>query len=146
MPSIIIRDLRIEDYDALIALWQESKLPFKPEGRDRKEKIGKEIQKSNAIYLVAQLDSKIIGSVFGTHDGRKGWINRVAVAPAYRRQGIAHRLIREAESRITNLGIEVIACLIEDGNLSSIEVFKSLGYSQNSPHLLYFSKKKHKEA
>jgi ribosomal protein S18 acetylase RimI-like enzyme len=145
MPEIIIRALRIEDYEALITLWKEAKLPFKPEGRDRKEKIENELKQPMAIYLVAELDTKIIGSVFGTQDGRKGWINRVAVAPAYRRQGIAHRLIQEAEARITNLDIDVIACLIEDGNLSSMKVFESLGYSRNSK-LLYFNKKKHKDA
>lgn len=29
-----IRDLRMEDYDALLRLWTEAGLPFRPQGRD----------------------------------------------------------------------------------------------------------------
>ena len=39
----------------------------------------------------------IIRAVLETHDGRKGWINRLTVDTEFRRQNIARRLVRELE-------------------------------------------------
>ena len=48
-------------------------------------------------FIGAFADGKLVGIVVATHDGRKGWINRLAVHPDYRRRGIAKKLIEEAE-------------------------------------------------
>jgi len=74
----------------------------------------------------------INGSVFGTHDGRKGWINRVAVAPEFQRQNIAKKLIAEVEDRFSELGIDIISCLVEDWNTKSLKVFEKLGYKKHT--------------
>ncbi len=142
--KVKIRPYTPDDYPAVTALWQEASLPYKPRGRDRAEKIAAEIQKDTAIFLVAESDGRIIGSVFGTHDGRKGWINRLAVAPTHRRQGIAAKLVRAVEKRLEALGIEIVACLIEEWNHLSMEVFQRLGYQ---PHrdIIYFTKRKSPE-
>ncbi len=139
--SVVIRELHIEDYDALISLWDDANLPYKPEGRDRRDNIEQEMKQPIAIFLVAEVDGKLVGFIFGTHDGRKGWINRLAVSPAYRKQGIAARLIAEVESRLSNFGIGIIACLIEDWNTVSIQVFERLGYKRHS-EVIYFTKRR----
>jgi len=64
---MVIRKLRIEDYDALIALWDEAELPYKPRGRDRRDNIERQLKQTNTIYLIAEMDGKLVGSVFGTH-------------------------------------------------------------------------------
>ena len=142
LSNIVIRKLRIEDYDDLIALWENAGLPCKPKGRDQREHIKRELKGSNAFFLVAEKDGSLIGSIFGSHDGRKGWINRVAVAPAFRRHGIAAKLVKEVENRLYAMGIEIIACLIEDWNILSIQVFERLGYKRH-PDIIYFSKREH---
>lgn len=136
-----IRRFRISDYGALIKLWDSAKLPYKPKGRDSREQIQRQIKKSYTLSLVAELDGKIIGSVFGTHDGRKGWINRLAVAPAYRQKGIGRRLVDELEVRFHKLGIGIIASLIEDWNKTSLIAFQKLGYKKHKD-ITYFSKRK----
>ena len=40
-----IRLLSIDDYDSIISLWKSAKLPFKPKGRDKKEKIRGQLKK-----------------------------------------------------------------------------------------------------
>jgi len=84
----------------------------------------------------------LIGSIFGTHDGRKGWINRLAVDPAHQRQGIAARLVREVEDRLYERGIGIIACLVEDWNSISLQVFEKLGYTRHQD-IIYFTKRKY---
>ena len=140
-PDITIRNFKIEDYDSLIELWKSAGLPYKPNGRDSKEKIKSELKKGVAIFLLAEMDNEIIGSVFGTHDGRKGWINRVAVHPQLRQKGVAKMLVSEVEKKLDELGIDIIACLIEDWNDRSMKVFEKLGYIKHND-VIYFSKRK----
>ena len=137
-----IRKLRIGDYDKLIELWKIAKLSYRPYGRDRRNKIKEQIKQKCSIYLVAELDGKIVGSILGSHDGRKGWINRLAVLPEYRKQGIGKRLVAEVEKRLYKQGIGIIASLIEDWNKTSAKVFQRLGYEKH-PEIIYFTKKRH---
>lgn len=126
--NIKIRKFRIADYDYLIELWENAGLPHKPKGRDKKENISRELNWRNMVFLVAEMDGRLIGSAVGTHDGRKGWINRVAVLSEFRRQGIAADLVREVEKRIKRKGIRIIACLVEEWNAESLKFFKKMGY------------------
>lgn len=80
------------------------------------------------MYLGAFDTDRLVGTVLGTHDTRKGWINRLAVHPKCRRSGIASRLVRMAERELRKQGIQMFAALLEPGNAESEAVFRSLGY------------------
>jgi ribosomal protein S18 acetylase RimI-like enzyme len=123
-----IASLRIEDYDELVALWSAAGLPARPAGRDTRAEIARQLALPSSIYLAARADGRMVGAVLGTHDGRKGWINRLAVLPEHQGQGIARLLVEEAERRLAGEGIGIVACLIEGWNAASVEVFKRLGY------------------
>jgi ribosomal protein S18 acetylase RimI-like enzyme len=142
--GLMIREFRIEDYDRVMELWAEGGLPLKPKGRDSREKIARQIKLPNVLFLVAEEGEggRIIGTVLATHDGRKGWINRLAVDAALRKQGIGARLVREAERRLEAQGMDILACLIEDDNAVSMAVFEKLGYKKHS-EIIYFAKRKY---
>jgi len=138
---IKIREFKIEDFDDLVKLWVAAKLPFKPKGRDKFIKIQKEIKNDNSIFLIAEFEGEIIGSIFGTHDGRKGWINRLAISPEFQKKGLGKELCNDLEKRFHKLGIEIIGCLIENWNNISINFFEKIGYSKNDD-ILYYTKRK----
>ena len=125
----------------MLKLWKDAELPHKPAGRDRKENIVREIKGDCAIFLVAEENGELIGSIFGTHDGRKGWINRLAVKPQCRRKGVAVELVNEVEQRLTDLGIRIVACLIENWNEESMRFFERCGYQRHND-IIYFTKRK----
>jgi ribosomal protein S18 acetylase RimI-like enzyme len=127
-----IREFRLKDYDSVITLWQHASLSHRPQGRDSKEHIKREFQGHNAVFLVAEHEGTLVGSVFGTHDGRKGWINRLATAPEYRDQGVARTLVTEVEKRFHKMGIKIIACLIEKGSTESMQFFEKIGYTKHT--------------
>ena len=137
---ILIRQLKSEDYDSVISLWNSANLSVRPKGRDSYKKINEQIRSNNTILLVAEFNKNIVGTILGTHDGRKGWINRLAVDAEFRRKNIAKRLVSEIERRFEKIGLEVVACLIEGRNTVSVEVFKKLGYEEWD--VKYFSKRK----
>lgn len=136
--SFKIRNACVDDYDSIIKLWQRAGLPYEPEGRDSREALKSQIQRSGRLIFVAE-DGALIGIVLGSHDGRKGLINRLAVDPAFRRRGLAEQLIRVAEEALKAEGIRIVAAQIEDHNLASMALFKRLGYVERRD-IIYFRK------
>ncbi len=132
--NILIRPFRIGDYEKVAALWEEAGIHYRPNGRENRARIAQEMKTGQAIFMVAAAGETIVGVVLGTHDGRKGWINRLAVAKEFRRQNIALKLVTSVENKLDELGIGVVACLIEPENTVSTTYTKA--------PVLYFSKKK----
>ena len=139
-----IREFRPADYDRVMELWTEGGLPLKPEGRDSRDNIVRQIGLANVRFLVAEEGEggRVVGTVLATHDGRKGWINRVAVDATLRKRGLGARLVGEAERWLESQGMDILACLIEDDNAVSMTVFGKLGYKKH-PEIIYFAKRKH---
>jgi ribosomal protein S18 acetylase RimI-like enzyme len=139
-----IREFRLEDYGRVMELWTQGGLPLKPLGRDSLENIARQIGLSNVRFLVAENGEggRVIGTVLATHDGRKGWINRLAVDADLRKKGIGARLVLAAESWLESQGMDILACLIEEENAVSMAVFEKLGYKKH-PEIIYFAKRKY---
>lgn len=137
-----IRPFEAIDYDSLIALWEKAGLECKPNGRDSHKQIRLQTEKTNLVILLAEDGGDLIGSVIASHDGRKGWINRLAVDPERRNEGIARELVSNAEDWFEKEGIGIFACLIERGNTVSLKTFNALGYVE-FPGMHYLTKRKH---
>lgn len=142
--GVTIRKCRVDDYDRVMELWSEGGLPLKPQGRDSRGNIARQIEMPNVLFLVAEEEEggRVVGTVLATHDGRKGWINRLAVDAALRKRGIGARLVHEAERWLEEAGMEILACLIEDDNAVSMAVFERLGYKKHA-EIIYFAKRKY---
>lgn len=135
-----IRKLTIDDYDDLIALWVRSDLSHRPKGRDSREAMKPEMEREETIFLGMFDGKKMIGSILGNSDGRKGWINRLAIDPLYRGKGLAGILIEECEKALYKMGLKVIAALIEGDNKTSESAFSKAGYSYGKD-IKYYSKR-----
>jgi ribosomal protein S18 acetylase RimI-like enzyme len=128
------------DYDNLIGLWNRAKFPYKPQGRDSRENIEKQLKRDDLFFYVIEDNDRLVASVIVSHNGRKGWINRLAVDPQYRGQGLALQLIEYAENLLKEEGIGIFACLIEDWNYTSEKLFTSVGY-QKHEDIIYYTKR-----
>lgn len=141
----LIRPLDISDYENMTELWQRCGLPFRPKGRDSYQAMAKEFKRMETCFLGMFDGDKIIGTIIGSSDGRKGWINRLAIDPEYRGKKLAGKLIKECEEYLHDLGLEVIACLIESVNTPSLSAFENAGY-KISDEILYCSKRPSEDA
>ncbi len=122
--------LTADDYDAVRDLWELSGLSVKPAGRDSREQFAAQLAGGTQVVIGAWDAERLIGVVVVTHDGRKGWINRLAVHPDNRRQGLGLYLIAESERVLREQGMHIIAALIEDWNQASLALFARAGYSE----------------
>lgn len=142
--SFIIRTLTMNDYDRMVKLWEDADLPIRLRGRDSKASIEGQMRMCPEFFIGAFADAHLVGTVIASSDGRKGWINRLAVHPKYRRQGVAKALVAEAEKVLRKNGVEIFSALIMDHNRASKELFKKLGYEELEG-IKYFSKRESEE-
>ena len=126
--AVRIRPLHLSDYEAMADLFRICGIGPQSRGRDSRAAIARQLRATSNCYLGAFDGDRFVGTVLGTHDTRKGWINRLAVHPEYRRRGIASRLVRECERGLRKQGIQMFAAIIEKGNRPSERVFRRLGY------------------
>jgi len=71
---------------------------------DTPEEIQKKLARDSDLFLVAEEDGQIIGTVIGGYDGRRGLLYHLAVDAPLRGRGICSRLMEEIESRLRAKG------------------------------------------
>lgn len=120
--------LGAEHHAEIINLWQRAGLHIRPDGRDSLAAFTGQMTTGVQTPIGLRDGARLVAVVIATHDSRKGWINRLAVDPDYRRQGLAVRLIRLCEQHFQQLGIDIWAALIEDWNEASLALFRETGY------------------
>jgi ribosomal protein S18 acetylase RimI-like enzyme len=141
----VMRRLTAQDYDAVIELWKRSGPPsVRPGGRDSREAFARQLQ-GGQIAIGLEDAGRLIGVVVATHDTRKGWINRLAIDPAYRRRGLGTMLHRAAEQALREAGMQILAVLVEDWNGPSMALLRKEGYRVEK-EILYFTKRSSPEA
>ena len=122
-----IRSARLDDAAALATLWDAAGLHF------RAEYVEWELRSAlarNPDLVIVQDESPVglAGSVFGTFDGRRGWLNRLATGTD--RRGKA--LVRELECRLLAKGCVKMNLLIERDNADIIPFYTRLVYTRSA--------------
>ena len=95
---------------------------------DTLAEIAKKVQRDPDLFLVAEVDGRLVGSVIGGFDGRRGMIYHLAVADEYRQQGIGAALMEEVERRLKAKGCLKSYLLVVDGNDAAIRFYKKRGW------------------
>jgi ribosomal protein S18 acetylase RimI-like enzyme len=139
---ISIRPLGPDQVEAMIRLWEQAGLSCRPAGRDHPEALTAQIDSEGDLFLgaFAGPEGRLVGAVVGSIDGRrKGWVNRLAIHPEFRRRGVARRLLAEIEARLVERGALLVTALIELENEASLALFRATGY-QETQGITYFRK------
>jgi len=136
-PPVNLRTFSFpQDYSAVLELW-EGAGPGVHVGRsDRLDEIRKKLQRDPDLFLVAETESRIIGSVLGGYDGRRGLVYHLAVALAYRQNGIGALLMEELERRLRARGCLKCYLLVTLDNQDSIHFYEKRGW-QRMPLYIY---------
>jgi ribosomal protein S18 acetylase RimI-like enzyme len=135
-----MRILTADDYEAVRDLWEAAGLHIRPVGRDSQEAFARQLASGCQIAIGLEDGARLIGVVLATHDSRRGWINRLAVHPDYRRQGLGMKLVQEAERELKARDLPVLCAHIESWNEASQALFRRMGYV-TTEDVIYFSKR-----
>jgi ribosomal protein S18 acetylase RimI-like enzyme len=102
---ISIREFRYpQDYPAVRDLWEGMEKGVHVGRSDTPQEIEKKILRDPDLFLVAEEDGRIIGSVIGGYDGRRGLLYHLAVARDFRHRGLGGLLLDEVEGRLRDKG------------------------------------------
>jgi ribosomal protein S18 acetylase RimI-like enzyme len=83
---------------------------------DAPEDLHRFLERNPGLSLLARAEGRIVASVLCGHDGRRGYIYRLAVAPALRRRGLAAELVRGCIEGLRAAGIPRCQVFVEADN------------------------------
>ena len=83
------------------------------------------------LFLVAEDAGRLVGTLIAGWDGWRGNMYRLAVLPAYRRQGVATALVGEAERRLRALGARRITALVIGDHDWATDFWRAAGYEMD---------------
>jgi ribosomal protein S18 acetylase RimI-like enzyme len=114
---------------------------IKPQGRDSRDALAQQLASGVLTILGLEVEGRLVAAVIVTHDSRKGWINRLAVEPDYRRRGYGMRLIEASEALLREQGIPITAALVMSDNAASLALFQKAGYVEIDSGIHYLTKR-----
>lgn len=138
--GVMLLPLQEDDIPRVIALWSEAGLPTKPGGRDTIESLARQREEAPDLFIGAFEGERMVGVVIGSDDGRKGWVNRLAVLPDRRRAGIAAMLLARCEEALRSRGRQIMCALIEEDNIASQKLVEGKGYKRMGD-IIYYAKR-----
>lgn len=127
--SIQIREFRFpEEYEQVLEIWASIEIGVRVGRSDSLEEIQKKISRDPDLFLVAEHENKIIGTVIGGYDGRRGVIYHLAVEKAYRNQGIGSQLLDEVEKRLRDKGCLKCYLMVTPENEAAMRYYENHGW------------------
>lgn len=113
-----------QDYPAVIALWEASGPGVSPGRSDSPEETEKKLGRDPDLFLVAEVDGRIVGTVMGGYDGRRGLVYHLAVAKKHRGKGLGNALMDEVEVRLKDRGCIRAYLLVAHDNGGVVDFYK----------------------
>ncbi|MDS1141771.1 GNAT family N-acetyltransferase [Pusillimonas sp. SM2304] len=100
----MIRPMLIEDYDAVIELLRQTP-GVSLRDADSRAAVHRYLERNPGLSFVAEMAGQLVGCVMSGHDGRRGYLQHLAVLPEHRRKGIASALVESCLAKLEALGI-----------------------------------------
>jgi ribosomal protein S18 acetylase RimI-like enzyme len=120
-----IRPARPDEVDAVMALWGAARSAHAVTA-DTPERVGRVVEAG--ALLVAEVDGTVVGTLVAAFDGWRGNMYRLSVAPAFRRRGVARRLVAAGEARLRALGAPRVTALVAFDDAEARDFWRAVGY------------------
>ena len=124
-----IRSMKIDDYDAVYALWLSCPGMGLNDIDDSRAGIGKYLKRNPNTCFVAVEGGRVVGAILAGHDGRRGYISHTAVAPDHQRRGIGAKLVEAALDGFKAEGIAKVALVAFARNESGNAFWERQGFT-----------------
>ena len=129
---MVIREFNLErDYEAALHLWANSGPGLNVGRSDTREELAKKLERDPDLFLAAERDGHLVGTVIGGFDGRRGAVYHLAVAEAERRKGIGTALMNEVENRLRAKGCLRAWLAVRPQNAEVLSFYARLGWEPN---------------
>jgi N-acetylglutamate synthase len=127
--EIDFRPLTPLDYEQVATLWKRCDGVEVAEGDDR-ESFVRYLIRNPGLSFAAERGGVIVGAALCGHDGRRGLIYHLAVAPECRGQGVGKQIMEMGLAGLRRCGIARVIILVAEENGSGQEFWLSHGFEQ----------------
>ena len=125
-----IREMKIEDYDNVFALWKTIKGFGIRSVDDSKEGIERFLKWNPGLSVVAEEEGKIVGAILCGSDGRRGCLYHVCVHKDFRRQGIGKTMVIWCMEKLKELQINKVSLIAFTQNDIGNAFWKEIGWTK----------------
>lgn len=125
-----IREMKIEDYDKVFALWKTIKGFGIRSVDDSREGIERFLKWNPGLSVVAEENGKIVGAILCGSDGRRGCLYHVCVHKEYRRQGIGKTMVVWCMEKLKELQINKVSLIAFTQNDIGNTFWKEIGWTK----------------
>jgi ribosomal protein S18 acetylase RimI-like enzyme len=137
--DVSVRPMRISDYDQALDLWKASP-GIGLRGDDTRSNVLKYLKRNPGFSLVALSRGKIVGTVMGGHDGRRGMIGHLAVAGPFRRRGLGRYLASRCLQKLERAAIPRTHLMVIQSNALGLRFWKKIGWEKRLDIALFSSR------
>ncbi len=131
MMAIQIREYKHPvDYPEVWRLWENMEVGIRLGRSDTPEEIQKKIDHNPELFLLAEIDPQLVGTLMGGFDGRRGLIYHLAVTPLFRKQGIGSMLMNEMENRLKSHGCLKCHLMVTKDNVEAMRYYELRGWER----------------
>jgi len=114
MPQI--KPMTMDHYDSVLGLWENSP-GVVLRAVDSRSSVDRYLRRNPDLSAVATLDNEVVGCLLCGHDGRRGYLQHLTVAPQVQRRGIGSALVGHCLRRLALTGIDKVHAEVLVGNL-----------------------------
>jgi ribosomal protein S18 acetylase RimI-like enzyme len=123
------------DSDEVIRLW-ESTEGLTLREVDSREAITRYLQRNPGLSFVARDGRLLIGAVLAGTDGRRGYLQHLAVSPSHRGRGLGRDLAERAVEALRALGIAKCHLMVRQENTLARAFWHHLGWQERDDVVL----------
>ncbi|GAA6624009.1 GNAT family acetyltransferase [Scytonema sp. NUACC26] len=124
--NLVVRPYQEQDEEQVIDLWHCCALvvPW----NDPQKDIWLKLQVQPELFLVGLIGNKVVATIMAGYEGHRGWLNYLAVAIEYQRQGIGQYMVEQATTKLKAINCPKINLQIRTSNTSVIKFYEHLGF------------------
>lgn len=128
--SIIVREMTIDDYDKVYALWTSIRGFGIRSLDDSREGVERFLRRNPTTSVVAEQNGRVVGAILCGHDGRRGCFYHVCVAENYRKHGIGDRMAQFAMQALRAEGINKVSLIAFKSNEAGNAFWRNVGWTE----------------
>jgi ribosomal protein S18 acetylase RimI-like enzyme len=117
------------DYDEVMALWSSSE-GLTLRDADSREGIARYLARNPGLSFVARDGDRVVGAVLAGTDGRRGYLQHLAVASTHRGRGLGRALADSSVRALRSLGIEKCHLMVRQENALARTFWLHLGWQE----------------
>jgi ribosomal protein S18 acetylase RimI-like enzyme len=134
MP-LLVRELAPADYDAVFSLWQATE-GLVLRDADQRDPVLRYLARNPGLSFVAVSGGLLVGAVLCGTDGRRGYLQHLAVDRSHRRLGVGRALVERSLTALAAVGVDKCHLMVLPENDAARTFWRRIGWHERHDVLL----------